>query len=151
MPEFLETAVDKFLFKVATDRLYHPDGIWVQEIGGEGRVRLGLTDFMQQRNGDAAFVHVRPEGTRVTAGGEFGELETIKATLSLYTPVTGEVVEVNAALELTPEVVNQDPYGQGWLAVLAASSWPADREKLLDPHAYLQVMRSQAEEESKKP
>jgi glycine cleavage system H protein len=151
MPEFLEAMVDKFLFRVATDRLYQSDGIWVQEMAEADRVRIGVTDFMQQRNGDAAFVHVRPAGTRVTAREEFAELETIKSTVSLYTPLSGEIVEVNPALDLKPEVVNQDPYGQGWLAVLAPSNWQADQQTLLDPQAYWQVMRSQAEEEQNKP
>jgi glycine cleavage system H protein len=151
MPEFLEAMVDKFLFRVATDRLYQSDGIWVQEMAEADRVRIGVTDFMQQRNGDAAFVHVRPAGTRVTAREELAELETIKSTVSLYTPLSGEIVEVNPALDLKPEVVNQDPYGQGWLAVLAPSNWQADQQTLLDPQAYWQVMRSQAEEEQNKP
>ena len=62
MAEFLETTVDKFVFRVATDRLYSPDGIWLQA-GGPARVRLGLTDYLQQRGGDVAFVHVKPVGT----------------------------------------------------------------------------------------
>jgi glycine cleavage system H protein len=145
VPEYLETTVDKFVFRVAADRLYSPEGIWVQPQGT--RVRVGLTDYAQQRSGDVAFVHVRSSGTKVVLGDEFAELETIKVNQSLFSPLTGTLVEVNAALELTPETINQDPFGKGWLAVIEAADWEADRAKLLDPQAYLAVMRSQAEQE----
>ena len=91
MPEYLETTVDKFIFRVATDRLYSPDGVWVFWVEPEedGRVRVGLTDYLQQLNGDVAFVHVKPVGTKLAAGDEFAEIETIKATVSLFSPVGG--------------------------------------------------------------
>jgi glycine cleavage system H protein len=145
MTEYLETTVDKFVFRVAVDRLYSADGIWAQ--AQDTRVRIGVTDYLQQHNGDAAFVHVKSLGSRLAAGGEFAELETIKANVSLFSPVSGTVVEINPALAEMPELVNEDPYGKGWLAVIEAIDWDADRAKLLDPQAYLDVMRSQAEEE----
>ena len=152
MPEYLETAVDKFIFRVATDRLYSPDGVWAFwiESQGNGRARIGLTDYLQQLNGDVAFAHIKPVGTRLAAGDEIAELETIKATVSLISPVSGTVVEVNPDLDLSPEIINQEPYGKGWLAVMEATNWEADRAKLLDPQAYLSAMRSQALEELKK-
>ena len=152
MADYLETTVDKFIFRVATDRLYHADGVWVLwvEAQGNGHVRVGLTDYLQQLNGDVAFAHIKPAGTRLAAGAEFAEIETIKATVSLLAPVAGEIVEVNSALDLTPEIVNQDPYEKGWLAVIKATNWEADRARLLDPQGYFSVMRSQAEEELKK-
>ena len=120
MPEYLETTVDKFIFKVATDRLYTTEGVWILwvEPEGNGRVRVGLTDYLQQHGGDLTFANVKPVGTRLTAGDEFAEIETIKTTLVVYSPVEGEIVEVNSALELTPELVNQEPYDGGWLAVI---------------------------------
>ena len=115
MAEFLETTVDKFIFRVATDRLYSAEGIWVLK-GDEGdRVRLGVTDYRQQLNGDVAFAHLKPVGTNLAAGDEFAEVETIKATVSFPSPIAGTVLEVNDELDLTPEAVNQEPYGQGWL------------------------------------
>ena len=146
MPEHLETTVDKFVFRVATDRLYSPEGVWVQPQGNNARI--GLTDYLQQRGGDVAFIHLKPLGTRLAVGDEFAELETIKTTQSLFSPLGGTLVEVNSAVERTPETINQDPYGAGWLAVIEAADWEADRAKLLDPHAYLAVMRSQAEQET---
>ena len=152
MPEYLETTVDKFIFRVATDRLYHCDGVWAfwLESEGNGRVRIGLTDYLQQLNGDVAFAHVKPAGTKLAAGDEIAELETIKANVSLFSPVGGMVVEVNPDLDLSPEVINQEPYGKGWLAVIEATDWQADRAKLLDANAYLAAMRAHAEEELKK-
>ncbi len=151
MPEYLETTVDKFTFRVATDRLYSPEGVWVFWVQPEGsrRVRIGLTDYLQQHNGDVAFVSVKPPGTKVAAGDELAELETIKMNLSLPAPVSGTVVEVNPALELNPELVNQDPFDKGWLAVLETASWEAERVKLLDPRAYFSVMQSQVDQELK--
>jgi glycine cleavage system H protein len=151
MTEYLETTVDKFIFRVATDRLYSREGVWAMDAGAPGRVRLGLSDFVQQRSGDAAFVHLKPAGTRLAAGDEFGELETIKATLGLISPAAGEIVEINQDLDLNPENINQDPYRKGWLAVIQAADWEAARARLLEPAAYLAVMRAQAEEEQESP
>ena len=151
MAEYLETTVDKFIFRVATDRLYNAEGVWVLwvESHENGRVRVGLTDYVQQHNGDLTFAHMKAAGTKLAAGEEFGEIETIKATVSLHAPVAGEIVEVNAALDLSPEIINQEPYEKGWLAVIRATNWEADRAQLLDPQGYFSLMRSQAEEELK--
>ncbi len=149
MPDYLETTVDKLIFRVATDRLYTAEGAWALADGD--RVRVGMTDFLQQLNGDVAFVEVRAEGTAVAAGAEVAMIETIKANAEVLSPVGGTVVEVNPAMKLSPEAINQDPYGAGWLVVIEATDWPADRERLLDPRAYFEVMRAQAEEEAKKP
>jgi glycine cleavage system H protein len=143
--EYLETTIDKFVFRVATDRLYSPEGVWAQCEGN--RVRVGLTDYLQQRGGDVAFVHVKPVGTKLAGGDEFAELETIKANQSLFLPLSGTVAEVNSSLGVTPEIINEDPYGKGWLAVIEAADWESERARLLDPRAYLSAMRSQAEQE----
>jgi len=153
MSAFLETTVDKFTFRVATDRLYCSDGLWVfwlQPQGGN-RVRVGLTDFLQQHSGDVAFVTVKPPGTQLQVGDDLAELETIKVNMILPSPVSGAIVAVNDALELNPELVNQSPYEKGWLAEIDATDWEAGRASLLDAKAYFAVMQSQAQEESKKP
>ena len=145
----LETTVDKFIFRVATDRLYSADGIWIlaAEPQKNGLVRVGLTDYLQQRSGDVAFVHPKTPGTKLAAGDIFAEMETIKSTLDLISPLAGEIVEVNSALETTPEIINQDPYGKGWVAVIKAENWEIERSKLLEPQAYFSLMQTQAEEE----
>jgi len=149
MSEYLETTADKFTFRVAMDRLYSHEGVWALWLQPETgrRVRVGLTDFLQQRSGDLAFLSVKAPGTRLQAGDEIAELETVKVNLSVHTPVGGTILEVNTALDLTPEVANRDPYGDGWLAVIEAASGEADRAKLLDARGYLSVMQSQVEQE----
>jgi glycine cleavage system H protein len=144
---FLEMTVDKFIFKVATDRLYSPEGVWVLEENGGNRVRLGITDYQQQLNGDMAFVHLKPVGTNLGQGDEFAEIETIKATTGFPSPVAGTVVECNSGLQSTPEAVNQEPYGNGWFAILETADWQTDRARLLSAEAYLAAIRKQAEEE----
>jgi glycine cleavage system H protein len=148
MPDYLETTVDKFIFKVATDRLYTAEGVWALAEGD--RIRVGVTDFLQQLNGDVAFAVVKPAGTAVATGDEVAAIETIKANVEVPSPVGGAIADVNPAMELSPEVINQDPYGEGWLAVIEAPDWPKDRDTLLDPQAYFELMKGQAEEEAKK-
>jgi len=148
MTEFLETTVDKFTFKVATDRWYTADGLWALPEGQ--RARVGLTDFTQQRSGDVAFAEVKPMGTVLKAGDELGTIETVKVDIVLPSPVSGTVVEVNPALADAPEVINQDPYGAGWLALIELADWVADQANLLSPEAYFEQMKRQAEEEVKK-
>jgi glycine cleavage system H protein len=151
MPEFLEKTFDKFTFRVATDRFYSSEGVWAFWVQPQedNRMRVGLTDYLQQHSGDVAFVSIKPEGTILAPGEELAEIETIKMVLSLPAPVGGKVVEVNTALEMNPETVNKDPYGQGWLAVMEPTDWEGDRAKLLDAQSYFAVMQSQVEEELK--
>lgn len=151
MTEYLETTLDKFTFRVAKGRLYTPDGVWIEarQSGSPPLVRLGVTDYFQQHNGDVAFVTVKPPGTRLNFGDEFAEIESMKVTLELPSPVTGSIVEANKALERAPELVNQDPYEQGWLATAESTDWETDRAKLLDAASYLATVESQAEEELK--
>jgi glycine cleavage system H protein len=148
MHEFLELSVDKFTFQVAADRRYNAEGVWALAEGHH--VRIGLSDFLQQRSGDVAFAEVEPPGAVLAFGDNVALIETIKVAIDLPSPVAGQVVKVNPALETAPEVVNQDPYGQGWLAVIEAKDWESDRARLLDPPAYLDAMKEQIEEEMQK-
>jgi glycine cleavage system H protein len=152
MSEFLETTVDKFTFRVATDRLYCRDGLWVFWIQPQAgnRVRVGLTDYLQQHSGDVAFVTVKPLGTRLQVGDDLADLETIKVNIALPSPVSGAIVAINDALELNPELVNQSPYEKGWLAEIEAADWEAGGASLLDAKTYFSVMQSQAQEELNK-
>lgn len=149
MSDYFQTTIDKFTFRVAKDRFYTSDGIWLLPVASVGRVRVGVTDFFQQHNGDVAFVNVKAAGTNLAAGDEFADMETMKVTVGLPSPIAGTIAEANQALEVTPEIVNQDPYEKGWLADIEAGDWESDRTKLLDASAYLAVMRGQAEEELK--
>jgi len=143
MTEFLETTIDKFTFKVATDRFYSTEGIWAKpEVN---QVRIGLSDFVQQHSGDVAFVEVKTVGAEVAFGDEVATIETIKVNISLSSPVTGKIIAVNPAMSVTPEVINQDPFGAGWLAVVEATDWEADKARLLDQQAYFAKMKQEAE------
>ena len=148
MPEFLEVTIDKFTFKVATDRFYTREGVWV--IAEGNRARIGLSDFLQQRSGDIAFAEVKPVGTTLAAGDEVASIETIKVNVALSLPISGSVIEVNPEMDTAPEAINQDPYGTGWLAAIEATDWAADRSQLLDAAAYFEVVKREAEEEIKK-
>ncbi len=148
MPGYLETTVDKFIFKVATDRLYTKAGVWAK--GEGGRVHIGLSDFIQQRSGDVAFADVQPVGARLTAGEAAAEIETIKVTESVLSPVSGVIAEVNPQMEDSPEVINQDPYGEGWILIIEPGDWESERGNLLDASTYFEIMKAEAEEEAKK-
>ncbi|NIS82984.1 MAG: glycine cleavage system protein H [Anaerolineales bacterium] len=147
MPEMLETTVDKFTFKVTSDRYYNQEGVWALPV--ENRIRIGLSDFLQQRSGDVAFAEVKPESTHLVVGEEVAVIETIKVDISLSSPLSGKVVAVNPMLMTSPEVINLDPYGEGWVAVIEAADWESDRVDLLDPQAYFDLMLGQIEEEGK--
>lgn len=148
MPEYLEAIVDKFIFRVANDRLYTSEGLWVTT--ETNKARIGMTDFLQQRNGDVAFVEIKPEGASVTVGDELIVIETIKVDIYLPSPVSGTVIEKNPAMQDSPEVINQDPYGEGWIVMIEASDLENDMGQLMDPEAYFALMKSQAEEEANK-
>ena len=146
--EMLELTVDKFTFQVLEGLYYSDAGVWVKQEGSVAR--LGLTDFSQQRSGDMAFAEVKPVETLLKPGDEFSSVETIKVNVSLPSPVTGTIVEVNAELQDAPELINQDPYGKGWLVAVELTDWEADKTKLLDADAYFALIKRQAEEEVKR-
>ncbi len=148
MTEYLETTVDKFTFKVATDRLYSPEGLWIKAEGA--RVRIGLSDYLQQRSGDMAFVEVKAAGAVVARGEELATVETVKVSTSLAAPVSGKVVEVNPALATAPEAINQDPFEAGWLVVVETADLAADSSHLLEAQAYFIKMKREAEQEVRK-
>src|SRR5687768_8226924 len=87
----------------------------------DGGIRIGITDFAQEALGDVVFVQLPEAGAAVEAGAEFSEVESTKSVSSIYAPVAGQVVEVNAALVDAPQQVNEDPYGEGWICVIAPS------------------------------
>ena len=144
MTDFLQITVDKFTFKVATDRYYNEEGVWALAQGN--RVRIGISDFLQRRSGDVAFAEIKPVGTVLEVGGEIAVIETVKVNISLSSPVSGSIVEINPLMETAPEIINQDPYGEGWLAIIEATQWESDSSRLLDPQAYYSRMQIQAEE-----
>jgi glycine cleavage system H protein len=148
MTEFLQTTVGKFTFRVDPTCFFNSEGVWVRVDGNRGR--FGISDFVQQRSGDIAFVEVKPEGTILALGDEFSSVETIKVDIAFSSPVSGKVVRVNPALEAAPEITNQDPFGEGWLCEVELSNVEADLKSLLDANAYFVKMKREAEEEVKR-
>lgn len=146
--ETLELTVDKFTFRVPKGLYFNDTGMWVRQEGSVAR--LGLSDFAQQRSGDMAFAEVRPVGTTLKFDDEVASVETIKVNVGLPSPVTGMIVEINPELQDAPELINQDPYGKGWLVVVELTDWDSDKTKLLDADAYYALIKRQAEEEVKR-
>jgi glycine cleavage system H protein len=112
---------------------YSQDHEWVAVDGDT--IRIGITDYAQDALGDVVFVDLPDVGTEVTAGGSFGEVESTKSVSDLYAPMSGEVIEVNAELIETPQRLNDDPYGEGWICVVKVSD-PTQLDGLLDAEAY---------------
>ncbi len=115
---------------------YSSDHEWVR--WEDGKVRIGITDYAQDALGDVVFVQVPEVGQAADAGATVGEVESTKSVSEIYAPVAGTVVEVNPELEANPELVNSDPYGAGWIALVE----PADAgvlESLMDADAYREL------------
>jgi glycine cleavage system H protein len=107
---------------------------WVSSEEGN-RVRVGITDFAQDALGDVVYVDIPEEGTEVTAGEPFGEVESTKSVSDIYSPVSGRIVERNGVLTETPELVNRDPYGEGWMVVVEMTD-ASEVDRLMDAAAY---------------
>ena len=120
---------------IPEDLKYTSEHEWLRELGqAEGAVRVGITDYAQDALGDIVFVQLPEVGDTVTSGAVVGELESTKSVSEIYAPLGGEIVARNEALDATPELVNTDPYGDGWLFEIAPdNSGSAD---LLDAASY---------------
>ena len=112
---------------------------WAREEGG--RIRVGITDFAQDALGDVVYVDIPQVGAEVRAGEPFGEVESTKSVSDVYAPVSGTVVERNDELTDTPELVNSDPFGRGWMILIEVAE-TANLEGLLDAGAYRSFTQS---------
>jgi glycine cleavage system H protein len=123
--------------EIPADLRYTPEHEWVRRTG-DGTVRVGITDFAQSSLGDVVYVQLPDVGSEVSAGESFGEVESTKSVSDLYAPVTAKVIAVNGDLESNPQLVNSDPYGQGWLLELQADGDTLEQglAALLDADAY---------------
>jgi glycine cleavage system H protein len=117
-------------------RSYTKDHEWIEIAGDRGRI--GITDFAQQQLGDVVYVDLPEVGSKLKAGQSFGTIESVKAVSELYAPVTGEVVEVNAALKDKPETVNSNPHAS-WMIVVRLAD-PGEAGGLLDAAQYTQLV-----------
>src|SRR5262245_26034883 len=112
---------------------YSSEHEWVAVDGA--RARVGISDFAQDARGDVGYVRVPEPGTMVVANASCAEVESTKSVSEVYSPLSGTIVEVNGDLDATPELLNQDPYGSGWIFVLEMSD-PAELDTLMDAAAY---------------
>ncbi len=112
---------------------YHQEHEWVRAEGQQATV--GISHFAQDALGDIVFIDLPKVGAKVTAGQQIGEVESTKTTSTIYTPVSGTIAKINADLKDHPEVVNSDPYGKGWMAVIDLTA-PAEVEQLMTAAQY---------------
>ena len=116
-----------------TDLKYTKEHEWIRVEADTGTI--GITDYAQDQLGDIVFVGLPQAGTPVRALEKFGEIESVKAVSELFSPISGEVIEANAALAERPELVNESPYGEGWMLRVRLSD-PSETEKLLSAEEY---------------
>ena len=123
---------------IPDDLRYTTEHEWVREPGeAEGSLRVGITDYAQDALGDIVYVQLPETGETVSSGDTVGELESTKSVSDVYAPFAGEVVAVNSALDATPELVNSDPYGAGWLfEIVPSDDAKAQLDDLLDARGY---------------
>ena len=119
---------------IPEDLRYTAEHEWLAP-SGDGTFKVGITHFAQDSLGDIVFVQLPAAGDAFEAGGSLGEVESTKSVSEIYAPISGEIVAVNPALEGAPELINSDPYGEGWLVELKATD-PAAVDALLDAKAY---------------
>jgi glycine cleavage system H protein len=143
----IELTVDKFIFRFPKELLYSEAGLWIRR--EDNLIRIGLSDFAQQRNGDIAFANLKSTGTVLDVGDEIASIETVKVDFSLPSPVKGKIVEVNSILEESPELINQEPYGRGWMSVVQPENLEQYMGRLMTAEAYSGLARKQAEAELK--
>jgi len=120
---------------------YSKDHEWIGVDGDRGRI--GITDYAQKQLGDVVFLELPEVGRTLAAGDQFGTVESVKAVSELYSPVAGEVVEVNSALAAKPETINQDPHGEAWMIVVRLAD-SAALDGLMDARAYGAFVESEA-------
>jgi glycine cleavage system H protein len=119
---------------IPADRKYSKEHEWVL-MESDGSARIGITDFAQAELGDVVYVQLPGVGDTVTQFSQMGEVESVKAVSELFCPISGEVTEVNDAVVKKPEVVNTDPYAEGWLIKIKVSN-ASELDSLLDAEAY---------------
>jgi glycine cleavage system H protein len=129
---------------IPDDRKYSKDHEWVRSVGN-GQVQVGITDHAQSQLGDIVFVERPKVGDVFEAGEPFGSVESVKSVSEIYLPVAGTVAALNDILDGSPEDLNHDPYGDGWIVQFTPSN-PKDLDELLTAQQYADYIREAAEE-----
>lgn len=117
---------------------YTKEHEWIRD-NNDGTATVGVTDFAQSELGDIVFVELEPEGSEFDQDEVFGTVEAVKTVSELFSPVSGEIVEINSELEEDPELVNTDPYGQGWMVKIKLSN-PSELDTLLTQEEYQKLV-----------
>ncbi|NOY38940.1 MAG: glycine cleavage system protein GcvH [Nitrospirae bacterium] len=123
------------------DLKYHREHTWVKVSGKKATV--GITDYAQDALGDIVYIDLPEIDAEITKDSEFSEIESTKATSSVIAPVSGTIIEVNEDLEESPEIINEDPYGKGWIAVVELTD-PSEIDDLLDGADYERYIEEEA-------
>lgn len=147
MNDAIRVAAGKFFVKIPFGFYYSEHDTWLKQ---DLEVTVGITDFFQLMLGDILFVNLPEEGSEVNTLEEIGELESIKAVLELYSPVSGKVLEVNPKLETNPEILNSDPYHEGWMLKIEAFDLEADIPKLMNAEQYAKLVEMKIKEQKER-
>lgn len=123
---------------IPADLKYTREHEWIKD-NGDGTVTVGITDFAQGELGDIVFVELEPEGSQFDKDDTFGTVEAVKTVSDLFAPVDGEIIEINEQLEDDPELVNEDPYGDGWMVKIKPSD-ASQLDDLLNAEEYEEVI-----------
>jgi glycine cleavage system H protein len=140
----LDGSVGRLHFRVRSDWLYTEDGLWVAPDENRHIVRIGLTDYRRQTTGDITYVELPERGMAFAAGEDLADIETDNTDVSLTAPCSGTVMALNDGLERRPDLINQEPYGEGWLLELKPVEWPVTAPPLLDARTYLELVSRQS-------
>lgn len=127
---------------------YTRDDLWASV--ENSKIRVGVSDYLQKTSGDVAFIEVSKTGSTVENGKELGTLESAKTTIELLSPISGKVEEVNTVLAENPELVNSDPYGEGWLVIITPRNLEDERKSLLSAEDYYKLMLRKLQSEHEK-
>jgi glycine cleavage system H protein len=125
---------------IQPDFLYHKEHEWVKTEGNSAR--LGISHFAQDALGDIVYLELPKVGATVSAGTEITEIESTKTTSPMYAPVSGKIIAVNETLKEMPELVNKDPYGEGWILVIEMTN-PSDLKKLMTAEQYEKFLKNE--------
>jgi glycine cleavage system H protein len=151
MPDYpnddLQLTVDKFIFRFPKGLRYSDAGLWIRQ--EDDLLRIGVSDFIQQRNGDVTFATLIATGSVLDVGDEIASIETVKVIFSLPSPAKGKIVMANLTLQESPELINRDPYGIGWMVVVQPEDLKRDLDTLMTAEAYSNLARQQTEAELK--
>lgn len=144
LKDILDDYFGEFLMKfedyeIPDDLVYSEEHEWVISKGD--KLRVGITDYAVKALHDVVFVNLPQVGQEVQQGGNLGSVESIKAVSDVFSPISGKVESVNDKLISSPEIVNQSPYSDGWLADISPSQWPGERAKLLDAQGYADYLK----------